>query len=283
MNHDIEIVIQPNRSWLSFDWKGFWHYRDLLFLLVRRDFVAKYKQTVLGPAWFVIQPLLTTVVFTIVFGKIARIPTNGIPPLLFYLCGLLVWAYFSQCLSGVSASLKANANLFAKVYFPRMIAPLSVLMSHFLFFLIQLSIFSGFYIYFKFFKMAGPAISPNGWLFLLPFLTLQAAALAFGAGLWIAALTVRYRDLQHLVSMLIQFWMYATPIIYPASAVPEKWRIVTMINPMASIVEAYRHAFFGAGIVNLGQVFISVVLTALVLFSGILIFNKVERTFVDTL
>lgn len=278
-----ETIIESNRSWFYIDWKGLLHYRDLLFLLVRRDFITKYKQTILGPAWFVLQPLLITLVFTIVFGNIAHVPTDGIPPILFYLCSLLVWNYFSQCLSGVSGSLNANAYLFSKVYFPRVIVPLSVIMSQFLFFVIQFLIFLGFFSYFKFSTIAATALHSNALLFFIPVLTMQMTALALGTGLWIAALSVRYRDLQHLFSVLIQFWMYATPIIYPASAIPEKWRFITILNPMVVIVEAHRYAFFETGIVSSNQFVTSFLITSAIFMSGIVVFNKTQRTFVDCL
>lgn len=276
-----ETIIQPNQSWFYVDWKGLLHYRDLLFLLVRRDFLAKYKQTILGPAWFILQPLMTTVIFTVIFGHMTKIPTDGLPPMMFYLCGLLAWSYFAQCLGGVASSLSANANLFTKVYFPRLIIPLSIVMSNLFAFLLQLATFLGFFIYFKFFTAAGASMDPNRALLMLPLLFIQTAAISLGVGLWIAALTVRYRDFQHLVPFMIQIWMYATPIIYPLSAIPPKWQFLTWLNPMASIVESYRYAFFGVGAVDLSYLSLSLLLTLLTLVSGVLIFNKVERTFVD--
>jgi lipopolysaccharide transport system permease protein len=283
MDKDFEIIIQPNRSWFYVDWRGLLHYRDLLFLLVRRDFLARYKQTILGPAWFILQPLLTTLVFTVIFGRVTKIPTDGLPPMMFYLCGLLAWSYFAQCLGAIASSLTSNAGLFSKVYFPRLIIPLSIVMSNCFALLLQLATFMGFYVYFKFFTSAGIVMNPNHALFYLPVLFLQSAAIALGVGLWIAALTVRYRDFQHLVPFMTQLWMYATPIIYPMSEVSEKWRWVILINPMASIVESYRFAFFGVGVIDSEKISISFVFTAALLVSGLLIFNKAERTFVDTI
>ena len=198
-SEDYEIIIEPHKSWLYVDWKGLLHYRDLLFLLVRRDFVAKYKQTILGPAWFILQPLLMTVVFTIIFGKVTKISTQGLPPVLFYMCGLLAWTYCSQCFTAVSDSLIANANLFSKVYFPRLIIPLSITLSNLMTFGLQLATFLGFYFYYKIFTSASSSIHPNEFLYFLPIFILQTAAIGLGVGLWIAALTVRYRDFYHLI------------------------------------------------------------------------------------
>jgi len=278
---DYEVIIQPNRSWFYVDWKGLLHYSDLLFLLVRRDFVARYKQTILGPLWFIIQPIFTTVVFTIVFAKVAKISTDELPPMLFYLCALVPWGYFSGSLEATSKSLLANAGLFNKVYFPRLIIPLSIVVSNLIALAIQLATFLGFYFYYKFLTPAGSTINPNLLIFVLPLFLLQTAAVALGFGLWVSALTVKYRDFQNLMAFIIPLWMYATPIIYPTSTVPEKWRVFLALNPMAGIVDSFRYAFFGSGYINVSHILISVAGTVLVLVSGMLIFNKVERTFVD--
>jgi len=277
----VEFVIQRIRSWLYIDWQGLLHYRDLLFLLVRRDFLSKYKQSILGPLWFIIQPVLMAVVFTVIFGKVAKLPTEGAPPMLFYLCGLLGWTYFANCFSATSNSFVDNAGLFGKVYFPRLIPPLSVTISNLLAFAIQLGTFLGFYTYFKYFTAAGVSIQPHLFLIVLPLLLLQTAALALGFGLWLSAATAKYRDFAFLTGFIVQVWMYATPVIYPLSLIPEKWRLLAMINPMAPIVESYKYAFLGAGTLNLGYLMLSAVITVIVLVTGILIFNKVERTFID--
>jgi len=283
MNSNYETIIRPRRSWFYFDWQGLLHYRDLLFLLVRRDFVATYKQSILGPAWFIIQPLLITVVFTIIFGKGIKISTDGLPPTLFYFCALIPWGYFAHCLNTISLSLTANAGLFQKVYFPRLIIPLSTILSNLILFMIQLVTFLGFYFYFKLFTPLGFTIQPNSFLLILPLLLLVTASLSLGVGLWVAALTVKYRDFQYLLGFGIQLWMFMTPIIYPSSAIPEKWRFILSFNPMVGIVESYRFAFFGVGAVNFNSLLASVLLTIFALISGILVFNKVERTFVDTI
>ena len=276
-----EQIIEPTRGWRVIDWRALVHYRDLLYLMVRRDFVAKYKQTVLGPAWFIIQPLITTLMFTVVFGKIAKIPTDGIPGQVFYLCNLLAWTYFSQSLPTIATSLITNAGLFTKVYFPRLIVPLAALVSNLLAFGLQLVTFLGFYFYFKFATPEGAGIQANLTLLALPLLILQTALISLGFGLWLAALTAKYRDFTHLMHFLVQLWMYATPVILPLRLVPEKLRIVFALNPMTAVVESFRYAFFSHATVNAGYLGLSVAITLVVLISGLLVFSRVEKTFVD--
>ena len=283
MNKDYEVVIRPNRGWFDFDFRELWHYRDLLFIFVRRDFVSTYKQTALNYAWFIIQPLLITLVFTLVFSKAIKIPTNGLPPVLFYLSGLLLWSYFVRCLTSVSNCLKSNADLLGKAYFPRLIIPISSLFSNFWTLAVQLAVFIGFCFYYKYFTAAASLIQPNEILFMLPLLIFQTAALAMGIGLWVTSLTVRYRDLQHLTSFVLQLWMFVTPVIYPASLIPEKWSFITAINPMAHMIEMFRHSFFGTGGIHWNHYGLSLATAALFFLSGIFIFNRVEQTFVDTI
>lgn len=277
-----EFIIQPTSAWFRIPWRELLHYRDLLFLLVRRDFVARYKQTILGPLWFVIQPLATTLVFTVVFGKIAKIPTDHLPPLLFYMCGMLAWQYFAQCMQGTSGTFINNANLFGKVYFPRLVVPLSVIISNLAAFVIQLATFLCFWLFFKFCTGSGKLFGMTPWLLALPVLLLQTAAIGLGVGLWMSALTAKYRDFVLVSGFLTQLWLYATPVVYPLSAVSEKWRWVSAINPMSGIVETYRYAFLGAGTVNPFYLGISVVTTVLLLVTGLLVFSRTERTFIDT-
>jgi lipopolysaccharide transport system permease protein len=279
---DYEIVIKPTKGWFKLNLADIWRYRDLLGLLVHRDFVAKYKQTVLGPLWFIIQPLLMTVVFTVVFGKIAQIPTDGIPPMLFYLCGLLGWNYFATTFQATSGTLTGNANLFGKVYFPRLVVPLSVVISGFIAFGIQLVTFLCFWAYFKFFTATGPSLQLGWDLLWFPLVMIQIALLSLGVGLWLTSLTAKYRDLAFLTATLIQLWMYATPIIYPVSQIPEKWRWVSSLNPMEMPVVAIRDMFIGQNISPIGDFGISITMTLFILATGVLIFNKVEKTFVDT-
>lgn len=278
-----EIIIAPSRGWDAIDWLSLWHYRDLLYFLVRREFISKYKQTILGPLWFILQPLLTTGVFTVIFGKLARIPTDTIPPILFYMCGLLAWSYFAQCLNGVSVSLSGNTYILDKVYFPRLIIPLSIICSNFFAFCLQLAVFLIFYTHFKFFTPAGALMDVRMFILWLPLLFLQTAAVALGVGLWIAAFTVKYRDFRHLMDFLTLLWMYATPIVYPISMIPGRWKILIALNPMTGIVESYRYAFFGVGTVDPEYLLISGAVTLVVLMSGVLFFSKIEKTCVDVL
>jgi len=278
-----ELVIQPSSGLLRIDWHGLMHYRDLLFILVRRDFLAQYKQTVLGPLWFIIQPLFTTLVFTVIFGNVAKIPTDGVPPMLFYLCGMCVWNYFSSCSNITANTFIINANLFGKVYFPRLIVPLSVVVSRLIAFGIQLGTFLVFLIYYHYFTVSGEALHVSlPWLAAMPALVLQSAALGLGVGLWISALTTKYRDLAHLATFLTQLWMYATPVVYPISQIPERWRWLAALNPMTGIVEAFRKAFLGAGDASPYLLGMSACVTLLVLLTGVILFSRAEKTFVDT-
>jgi len=281
---DFEITLRPNTSWLQLELKGIWHYRDLLTLLVWRDFVAKYKQTILGPLWFIVQPLMMTLVFTVVFAGVAKIPTDGLPPTLFFLCGQLGWNYFAQNFNSNSATLVNNAGLFSKVYFPRLVVPLAGLVSNLLTFLIQAVTFGIFFCYFKYVLHNG-SFHLDWRVVFLPLLVLQSAALSLGLGLFMSALTAKYRDLVHLSPLLIQLWMYATPVIIPLSQFPEKWnqwRWVVAINPMTSIVESFRLTLLGTGTVEPLYLVCSVAFTVVILAVGLLLFGKVEKTFVDT-
>jgi len=277
-----EIVIRPTRGWLQLNLGEIWQYRDLLFLLVHRDFVAKYKQTILGPAWFVLQPLLTTVVFSIVFGEIAKIPTDDLPPMLFYLAGLLGWNYFAQTFQSTSGTLIGNAGLFGKVYFPRLVVPLSAIISNLFAFALQLATLLAVWIYFKLFTSAGGLFGFSASIVWFPLVLLQVAALSLGVGLWLSALTAKYRDFTFLSGFIIQIWMYATPVIYPLSQIPERWRWIAVLNPMTMPVEAIRIMLLGQGTVFGAYVLLSLGITVLLLVSGILVFSKIEKTFVDT-
>lgn len=277
---DFEVTLRPNASWLQLELKGIWQYRDLLSLLVWRDFVAKYKQTILGPLWFIIQPLMTSLVFTVIFGKVANIPTDGLPPLLFYLCGQLGWNYFAQNFNSNSATLVNNAGLFSKVYFPRLVVPLANLVSNLLTFLIQSITFFAFYVYFKTAHIG--QFSMNWHIIFLPLLVVQSAMLSLGLGLFMSSLTAKYRDLVHLSGFLVQIWMYATPVIIPLSKFPEQWRWLVALNPMTSVVESFRLMLLGAGTVEPLYLASSILFTVVVLIIGLLLFAKVEKTFVDT-
>jgi lipopolysaccharide transport system permease protein len=277
-----ELRIRPNRSWIRFDWIGVWEYRDLLFLLVRRDFISRYKQTVLGPAWFVIQPLLTTMVFTVLFGNVARMPTDGLPPMLFYLCGMQGWTYFANTFNTTSTTFTANSGLFGKVYFPRVVVPLSTVVSNLFAFAIQLATLLVFWMYFKYFTAAGAHFGMRWVMLALPLLIVQIGALSLGAGLWMSALTAKYRDFAQLSGFLVQIWMYATPVIFPLSLIPEKWRYLVVLNPMTMPVEGMKYMFLGQGDIDPFYFSISVIVTVAMFFSGLGVFQKVERTFVDS-
>jgi lipopolysaccharide transport system permease protein len=225
--------------------------------------------------------LATTIVFTIVFGQIARIGTDGIPPFVFYMSGMVLWNYFAGCLNGASGSLVGNAGLFQKVYFPRLIAPISNLFSQMIYFLVNLTVFVAFYVYYLFFLET--SIQPTLWILALPALVLQAAIVGMGVGLWLSALTVKYRDISFLLPFLTQLWLYATPIIYPASSVPEKWRSLYYLNPMASVVEFNRFAFFGVGTLTKEIFLFGIASGVIILITGLLMFNRSQRTFVDTI
>jgi len=275
------LVIRRSQSLLEFDFASLWEYRDLLLLLVRRDFVSKYTQTVLGPAWFVIQPVLTTLVFSVIFGKVAQIPTQGVPPALFYMCGLLPWNYFAQNFSATAVTLIAQAGLFTKVYFPRLIVPLAAIVSNLCATLIQLVTFFGFFAFYKFGTAAGDTFAIQWQVVFFPLLFLQVAAFSLGVGLLMSALTAKYRDLQHLSSFLIQLWLYSTPVIYPLERISEKWQWLILLNPMTMPVEACKFIFLGVGTIHTGVMLSSIGMTLAVLLSGLIVFKRVERTFVD--
>lgn len=278
---EIETIIRPSKSWLEIDAKGIWEYRDMLRFLVIRDFVSKYKQTILGPAWFVIQPLFMTLVFTVIFGNVAGLSTDGLPKPLFYLCGMLGWTYFATCFQGTSTNLITNANLYRKVYFPRVVIPISIVISNLLAFAIQLITFIVFWIYFKYFSSASDTFALKSSILFLPLLILQTAALSLGVGLWMSALTAKYRDLQQLSAFIIQAWMYLTPVIYPLSSISENKRWLAELNPMAMIVECYREMFLGVSSLSQSSIVLGITITCLTLLSGLVLFNRVQRDFVD--
>lgn len=251
--------------------------KDLIYLLVKRDFITFYKQTILGPLWFVIQPVLTTIVFTVIFGKVAKIPTDGIPPFLFYMAGVIPWMYFSSCLDKTSKTFLENSGLFGKVFFPRLVIPISIVISNLINFLIQFCIFIIFIFYF-----IDSSISPNLFILLSPFLIFQTAALGMGVGILISSLSIKYRDITFILGFLIQLWMYASPIVYPLSRVPDKWKWVMSLNPMSNVIESFRYMFLGQGYVTFQNLLISLLITFLVFFVGIYYFSKSERNFVDT-
>jgi len=276
---DWTMVIRSQRRWFDLRLDELWQARELIMLFVWRDFVAVYKQTILGPLWYLIQPILTTVTFTIIFEKIAQLPTDGLPGFIFYMAGTVIWSYFAQCLSKTSTTFTSNAGLFGKVYFPRLSVPVSILISNLVAFSIQFGLFLVFLIYFW---LSGSNVQPNMGILLLPILLLMMAGLGLGFGIIISALTTRYRDLHFLVGFGVQLLMYATPVIYPLSSIPERFRLLILINPLTPIVESFRYAFLGAGTFDPLQLLYSFGFMLTVLLIGTLLFNRVEATFMDT-
>ena len=273
------MLFRSVSGWFDLHLSALWRYRDLVFLFVRRDFVSVYKQTILGPLWYMIQPLFTTLVFTVIFGKVAKLPTDGVPPMIFYMSGIVVWRYFADCLTKTSNTFVGNAGIFGKVWFPRLTVPISVVISNLISFCIQFALFFCFWV---FFVMKGSSISPKPFILLLPFLVIQMAALGLGFGIIVSSLTTKYRDLAQLIGFGMQLWMYATPIVYPVSLIPEEWQWLMALNPMASIIEAFRYAFLGAGTIHFWQMGLSLVTTIIVLCIGIILFSRVEKSFMDT-
>lgn len=279
-----DLVIKGHSSLFDLKFGDLWRYRDLLVMFVKRDFVSFYKQTILGPIWFFIQPIFTTIVFSFVFGKLAGISTDGAPKYLFYLTGITSWAYFSDCLTKTSTVFRDNAGIFGKVYFPRLIMPLSIVVSNLIRFGVQLSLLLCMMTYFYFFPIVGASFHVTYAIFLFPVLVLLMALLGLGLGLIITAMTTKYRDLTFLVSFGVQLLMYATPVIYPLSYVKDKgYATLVEFNPMTGIIEAFRYAFIGTGNLSLASLGYSAIITVVILFFGIVIFNKTEKNFVDTI
>ncbi len=285
-NENWTTVIKPRTGLFEVNLKEIWDYRDLLTLFVKRTITVQYKQTILGPLWWLIQPALTVIMYMVVFGGIAGIPTDGVPQPLFYLGGVCMWQYFSSCLTGTSNTFVTNASIFGKVYFPRLIMPLSTVISNLVRFGIQLGLFIIVYAYYA---IIGQAPSPNWYLMLLPLLVVMMAGLALGFGIIISSLTTKYRDLQILFSFLVQLWMYATPIVYPLSQVAGKVKFgidvykVMCLNPVTPVIEAFKYGALGAGeFVGWGWLAYSFAFMIVLLVFGILIFNKVQKSFMDT-
>ena len=272
-------IIKPKTGWFDINLKELIQYKDLIIMFVKRDFKTMYKQTILGPLWIIINPLMTTLMYTIVFGNIANIPTDGMPQIVFYMLGTTVWTYFSSCLTKTSSTFTANAAIFGKVYFPRLVTPISTVISGLINFGVQFLMFLGFMAYFM---IKGSPIEPNWWILITPLLLVQLAALALGFGIIISSMTTKYRDLAVLVTFGVQLWMYATPVVYPASQIGGKLKTLMMLNPVSPIVESFRYAFLGSGSIPWNYLGISVLTTLVVLFAGVVLFSRVEKTFMDT-
>lgn len=280
-----DLEIKPHDTVFNLHLKDVWNYRDLLWLLVRRDFVSFYKQTVLGPLWFFIQPIFTTVVFTFVFGKLAHIETGAAPQPLFYMAGTIAWNYFSDCLTKTSTVFRDNANIFGKVYFPRLIMPLSIVVSNLVKFAVQFGlfviVFGVYFVRYQFLGYKEPVI-PNWYILLFPVIMLLMALLGLGLGLIVTALTTKYRDLAFVVTFGMQLMMYATPIIYPLATALHKYHGIIQYNPMSGLIETFRYGFTGSGQFYSGAFIYSVVASLVVCLLGLIVFNKVEKDFVDT-
>lgn len=285
-NHsEWSVEIRPQKGWLNVNLKELWQYRDLIYLLARRTFVAMYKQTILGPAWAIIQPLLTTSIFTVVFGKIAQISTDGMPQFLFYMCGSVPWNYFARCLEKTSQTFLENEKVFGKVYFPRLCAPISTILVTMLNFFIQ---FAFFLIFLTIYALKPNPVVHVNWALasMFPLVLLQMGLLGLGVGISVSALTVRYRDLALLVSFGVSLWMYISPVAYPTSLMIQNFpglKTVFMLNPMTPIIEYFRAAFLGTTTFNAWYLLLSAGVTLLFLFLGTIFFNRVEKTFMDTI
>lgn len=273
-------VIEPKRSLLDVNFKEIWHYRDLILLFVRRDFVSQYKQTILGPIWIFIQPLFTTVTFLFVFNKIAKISTDGINPTLFYLSGITMWNYFADCLTKTSNTFLANAGIFGKVYFPRLVTPISIVISSLIKLGIQFALFIAAYVFF--YLANEQPISINSTLLLLPFYVLTLAILGFGLGVLLSSLTTKYRDLSYLLTFGVQLLMYATPVIYPLSSTSGKLHSLLLLNPMTSVIENFKYSVFSHGEFWIEGFMYSLTFSIVTAIIGIVVFNQVEKTFMDT-
>lgn len=276
---EYKTVIKPKRAWFDLNLKELFRYRDLIMLFVRRTFVSQYKQTILGPAWAVIQPLLTTVVLTVVFGNIAGLAPSGVPTFAFYLCGSVAWTYFSSCLTSTSTTFTSNAAIMGKVYFPRLVMPVSSVISQLISFAIQFCFFLIFWVYYI---ISGANIHPNAYIVMTPLFLLHLAMLSLGVGIVISAMTTKYRDLAMVVGFGVQLWMYATPVAYDISVIPDKFLSLYMLNPVTPIITMFRYAYLGVGEPCMPFYAISFAVTLAVLFIGILMFNRVEKTFMDT-
>ncbi|MDI1318523.1 MAG: ABC transporter permease [Flavobacterium sp.] len=277
-NQEWDSVIQSQSSLFDLRIKELWHYRDLLALFVKRDFVTVYKQTILGPLWFFIQPILTTITFTIIFGNIAQLSTDGAPKVVFYMAGITLWNYFSSCLTTVSGVFNSNASIFGKVYFPRLIMPLTIVISNLMKFGVQYLLFICFVVYYA---LQGQ-IKPNLWILLTPYIILLMALIAMGVGLILSSMTTKYKDLNQLITFGVQLFMYATPVIYPSSSVPEKYAWIINLNPLVGLFDYMRYAYLGVGNFSWDLLIYPSLFAVGIVAIGVLVFNKVQKNFMDT-
>lgn len=271
-------TIESNHSLFDLKLKEVWRYKDLVYMFVKRDFVSSFKQTILGPLWFFINPIFTTIVFVFVFGNIAKLSTDGIPQVLFYLAGITLWNYFSSCLTGTSNIFTANASIFGKVYFPRLVMPITIVISNLMKFGVQFLLFLAVWIFY----FSKGSIQPNIWILATPFLIILMAIFALGVGMIFSALTTKYRDLQMLLTFGVSLMMYATPVIYPVSSITGVWKKLAYYNPLTGIFECFKYGWMGSGEFTLEMLLISTGIILVLLAIGTVIFNKVEKGFMDT-
>lgn len=277
--HNWDLEITAERGWFNFDIKGIWKYRDLIALFVRRDIVSFYKQTILGPLYFVLTPIISTMINMLIFGTIANLSTDGTPKFLFYMSGNLIWGYFATCLGGGKSIFQNNSGLFSQVYFPRLCVPISHNISALIRLLVQFFLFFFIFIYFLY---SGHNMRPSLGILFLPMILLQCSLLGLGTGILMASLTTRYKDLNFIYNIFIRFWMYASPVVYPLSVIPEKWHNLASFNPMVGIIELTRSLIFGVSEINFQYMINGIITTIIILFVGLLMFNRVEKTFLDT-
>ena len=271
--------IKSQNTLFSINFKEVWHYRDLLLMLVKRDYVTFYKQTILGPIWFFVQPILTTIIYVVLFGQVAKLSTDGLPQMAFYLSGVTIWSYFSDVLNKTAIVFQTNASIFGKVYFPRLIMPLSIVISGLMKFLIQFTLFVCVVLYFTFIK---ENIQPNFWILATPFLLFLMAAFALGLGMIFSSMTTKYKDLTMLLSFGVQLFMYVTPVVYTVTSIPSQYKFIVRFNPLTSIFECFRYGYLGAGHFQPLTLVYSAISIFVLLAVGVLIFNKVEKSFMDT-
>ena len=274
-----ESEIKSEDSLFSINFKEVWQYRDLLLMLVKRDYISTYKQTILGPIWFFVQPILTMIIYVILFGQIAKLPTDGAPQIVFYLSGITIWNYFSESLTKTSSVFRDNAAIFGKVYFPRLIMPLSIVVSALIKFGIQFTLFIAIVLYYT---LIEHKIHPNLWILATPFLLLLMSLFSLGLGMIFSSMTTKYKDLVFLLTFGIQLFMYATPVVYSITSIPEKYQWIVLANPLTSIFQCFRYGYLGSGSFDPNSLFYSVGIIVVLLSVGVVIFNKVEKSFMDT-
>ncbi|GGF08396.1 lipopolysaccharide transport system permease protein [Chishuiella changwenlii] len=278
-NENWTQVIESKHNLFSLNLKEVWNYKDLVYMLVKRDFVTSFKQTVLGPIWFFINPIFTTIIYVVIFGNVANLSTDGSPKFAFYLAGVTLWNYFSTCLMGTSSVFKTNATIFGKVYFPRLVMPLSVVISNLMRFAVQFVLFIAVVVYYYFTE---GNVHPNIWILATPFLILLMAGFAMGMGMIFSSMTTKYQDVSMLLGFGISLFMYATPVIIPISSFPEKLKFIAELNPLTGIFECFKYGYLGTGDFSEGMLIYSTLFTIIIVAIGTVIFTKVEKSFMDT-